>query len=88
MEASVRQCILRVKSPRRQWYHQRLKPWEHLVPVRADLADLGERLEWCSKHRQDCAEIAAAGRALAEQVLREIDDDLVNAGVRYAQAWM
>ena len=41
-------CILRVQSPRRQWYHQRLKPWEHLVPVRADLADLGERLEWCS----------------------------------------
>ena len=81
-------CILRVESPRRQWYHQRLKPWQHLVPVRADLSDLGEQLEWCRKHRQDCAAIAAAGRTLAEQVVNEIDDDLVSAGVRYAQAWM
>ena len=63
-------------------------PWQHLVPVRADLSDLGEQLEWCRKHRQDCAAIAAAGRTLAEQVVNEIDDDLVSAGVRYAQAWM
>ena len=81
-------CILRVQSPRRQWYHQRLKAWEHVVPVRADLTDLGERLEWCHSHRQDCAAIARAGQALAEQVVNEIDDDLLSAGVRYAQAWM
>ena len=81
-------CILRVESPRRQWYHQRLQPWVHLVPVRADLSDLGEKLEWCRNHHRECASIAAAGQALAKQVVNEIDDDLMSAGVRYAQAWM
>ena len=32
--------------------------------------------------------IAAAGKNLAEQVVNEIEDDLLSAGVRYAQAWM
>ena len=81
-------CILRVKSPRRQWYHQRLQPWVHLIPVRADLSDLGEQLDWCSNHLRECAVIAAAGQALAKQVVHEIEDDLISAGVRYAQEWM
>ena len=81
-------CILRVQSQRRQWYHHRLHPWVHHVPISADLGDLGEKLEWCSKHLQECSAIAAAGQAVAQQVVNEIDDDLLNAGVRYAQAWM
>ena len=81
-------CILRVESPRRQWYHQRLQPWIHLVPVNADLSNLGERLAWCREHPQDCAAIASAGQSLARQVVEEIEDDLLDAGVRYAQAWM
>lgn len=81
-------CILRAQSPRKQWYHSRLQPWVHLVPVHADLSDLGERLEWCRNHRQECAAIAATGQSLANQVVQEIEDDLLSAGVRYAQAWM
>ena len=81
-------CILRVQSTRRQWYHHRLKPWVHLVPVNADLSDLSERLAWCNNHRQECAAIAAAGKALAENVVNEIDEELLSAGVRYAQAWL
>ena len=81
-------CILRVESTRRQWYHQHLRPWVHMVPVHADLSDLGEQLEWCSNHFQECAAIAAAGQALAKQVVEEIEDNLLSAGVRYAQAWM
>ena len=81
-------CILRVESSRRQWYHQRIQPWVHLVPIREDLSDLGEQLDWCRCHPRECSEIAAAGQTLAEQVVNEIDDDLMNAGVRYAQAWM
>ena len=79
VETSFRSCILRVQSPRRQWYHHRLQPWEHLVP-NADLSNLGEQLTWCIDNRQECAAIATAGRALAEQVVQEIEDDLLNAG--------
>ena len=81
-------CILRVQSTRRQWYHERLRPWVHLVPVHADLSNLEERLAWCNNHRRECAAIATAGQALAIQVIQEIDDDLLNSVVRYAQAWM
>lgn len=81
-------CILRVQSPRRQWYHKYLQPWEHLVPVQADLSDLDAQLDWCFSHLRDCAAIAEAGQALALQVVKEIEDDLIRAGVLYAQAWM
>ena len=81
-------CILRVQSTRQQWYHERLRPWVHLVPVHADLSNLEERLAWCNNHRRECAAIATAGQALAIQVIQEIDDDLLNSVVRYAQAWM
>ena len=60
----------------------------HLVPIRADLSDLGEQLEWCNNHPNECAAIAAAGNALANEVIQDIEDDLVTAGVRYSQAWM
>ena len=81
-------CILRVESPRRQWFHHRLRPWEHLVPVRADLSDLDAKLTWCLSHRKECAAIAQAGQSLALEVVDEIEDDLTRAGVLYAQAWL
>ena len=81
-------CVLRVYSNRTQWFHHRLEPWKHLVPVRADLSNLNAQLLWCLSHRSECAAIAKAGQALALQVVDEIDDDLICAGVHYAQAWM
>lgn len=60
-------CVIKVGSPAgfRQWYYHRLEPWKHFVPVRADLDDLVERIQWCRDHPAECAEIAASGRALA-----------------------
>ena len=63
-------CILRVESPRRQWFHHRLQPWEHLVPVQADqrsrcTAQLSQQSQGMCSHRP-------AGQALALQVVDEI----------------
>lgn len=60
-------CVIKVASPGsyRQWYYHRLEPWKTHVPVRADLADLTEKVEWCRAHSAECAEIAATGQALA-----------------------
>ena len=58
------------------------------MPVKADLSDLDAKLDWCFSHRRDCAAIAEEGKALALQVVNEIEDDLIRAGVLYAQAWM
>jgi hypothetical protein len=60
-------CVIKIGSPRgfRQWYYDQLVPFESFVPVRADLSDLRERLEWCRTHDLECRAIAAAGQALA-----------------------
>ena len=67
-------CVVRVHSPRRQWYHHRLEPWVHLVPVQADLSDLIPVLRWCRQHPNRCAAIAAAGQALALEVVGSLED--------------
>lgn len=60
-------CVIKVASPLgfRQWYYHRLKPWQHYVPVAADLSDLEEAIAWCHDHPRDCRQIAAAGQDLA-----------------------
>jgi hypothetical protein len=60
-------CVLKVESRHgfRQWYYDRLKPWEHYVPVAADLSDLMERLDWVRSHDEQCRDIAQRGRRLA-----------------------
>jgi Glycosyl transferase family 90 len=60
-------CVFKVESGFgfRQWYYDRLKPFEHFVPVRADLADLIEKIEWARSHQNEAQEIAAAGQRFA-----------------------
>jgi len=80
-------CVLRVASSRRQWYHHRLEPWVHVVPVAADLRDLEERLVWCRHHPEHCEAIAQAGRQLAERVVGELGLSLVVACQAYGKRW-
>ena len=52
----------------RQWFYDRLVPWRHYVPVRADLADFDEKLAWLFSVPEEAERIARAGRALAEEI--------------------
>ena len=58
-------CVLKVNSPFEQWYYPRLHPWEHYVPVSADLSDLAEAVQWCRDNDAHCEWIAANGARLA-----------------------
>ena len=42
-----------------------LKPYVHYIPLRADLADIEERLQWCRDNDGHCKEIAEEARAFA-----------------------
>lgn len=66
-------CVLKVASRfgYRQWYYDRLKPWEHYVPVAADLSDLMERIEWVRTNDREAAEIARRGQAFARTLTWE-----------------
>ena len=64
-------CVLKVDSPFEQWFYDRIKPWEHFVPVRGDLSDLAERIQWCLENERRCGHIAATGAAMAESLTFE-----------------
>ena len=81
-------CILRVKSHRRQWYHHRLKPWIHVIPIAGDLHDLEDILAWCYKHSKDCATIAANGQRLAREVIIDLEQDQLDAIARLASTFL
>ena len=55
--------ILKVDDPDRTpgqlWFFHRLTPWKDHVPVKADLSDLHEKLQWCREHPQECIEMVA-----------------------------
>lgn len=60
-------CVLKVQSQfgYRQWYYDDLRPFEHYVPVKADLSDLAEKWEWARTHPREAQAIAERGRDLA-----------------------
>lgn len=60
-------CVLKVESPfgYRQWYYDRIRPFEHYVPVRSDLSDLHEKIDWVRAHDAEARAIAEAGQRVA-----------------------
>ena len=60
-------CVLKVASLRgfRQWYYDSLQPWVHFIPVRSDLSDLRDMVQWFAAHDSEARDIAARGRELA-----------------------
>ena len=66
-------CVLKVASQHgyRQWYYDRIKPWEHFVPVQADMTDLAEKVDWVRSHDREAEEIARRGQSLARSMTLE-----------------
>lgn len=61
-------CVLKVGSADgyRQWWYDRLVPWEHFVPVASDMSDLAEKIDWVRANDREAADIARRGQALAQ----------------------
>ena len=66
-------CVLKVGSNFgfKQWYYDQLEPFHHYVPVRADMSDLEEKIDWVRSHDNEAREIAANGQALANSLTWE-----------------
>lgn len=64
--------VFRAESQLHVWLDGGLRPWVHYVPVRENLTDLIDRLDWARGHDSRAAEIAAeAVRFAAEEVSLE-----------------
>ncbi len=63
--------VIKVGSPYRQWYYDRLIPWVNYVPCRADLGDLVSQIQWLIEHDEEAREIGLKGRELALSMIYE-----------------
>ncbi len=63
-------CVLKIESQFgfRQWYYDELKPFEHYVPVAADMSDFREKIDWVRSHQTEAKAIAERGQALARRL--------------------
>ena len=50
--------ILFQDTPQHQWFYHEWKPWVHYVPVKHDLSDLFERIEWLRANDDKAHEIS------------------------------
>ncbi len=58
-------CVLKVASDYRQWFYGSMRPWEDHIPVKADLSDLLDKIEWCNRHPEEAQRIGENERRLA-----------------------
>jgi hypothetical protein len=65
--------VLKVNSERgfRQWFHDRLIPWENYVPVKSDFSDLEETVVYLKNNDELAHKIGSAGRELAYSMTLE-----------------
>lgn len=57
-EMSFGSVILLVDSDWKMWFSRFIIPWKHYVPIKADLSDLVEKVEWCRENDTECQKIA------------------------------
>ena len=62
--------VFLVDRPWKEDFFADLRPWMHFVPVRRDLSDLMERLDWAHANPERCHAIAQAALAFAMSRLR------------------
>jgi spore maturation protein CgeB len=68
-------AVLKIASPYsfRQWYYDRLIPWENYVPVNSDFSDLIEKVEWLVANEAKAMEIGKRGYELANAMTYEAE---------------
>lgn len=80
--------VLKITSPQgfRQWYYDRMIPWEHFVPVRADMSDLVTQAEWLVAHDDEAREIGQRALAFANAMTLEGELESVVPAIARAMA--
>jgi hypothetical protein len=57
-EFSLKSVILIPDSQYYLWFFFILKPYEHYIPIKEDLSDLIEKIQWCKDNDSKCKQIA------------------------------
>ncbi len=68
--------IFKPSSPNTQWYHKGLQPWVHYVPVKENLKDLTQKIQWAQAHDKEAEIMAHNARSFAVNNL-SVSDNLI-----------
>lgn len=75
-----RRPILMVQRMHVEYFHHELKPWEHYVPVRMDLSDIVEKVNWTLENGKEAREMSERALSFAlenfteERLLERVRD--------------
>ena len=58
LELSMGSVILLVDSNYTMWFMKFLKPYHHYIPIKEDLSDLIDKINWCKQNDETCKNIA------------------------------
>lgn len=58
LELSMGSVILLVNSEWKLWYSHLLSPYVHYVPLKHDLSDIDEQINWCKNNDDKCKQIS------------------------------
>lgn len=61
-ELAFGSVILKVDSKYKIWYMDLLVPWVHYIPIKSDLSDLKEKIQWCKENQDKCQIIGTNAR--------------------------
>jgi len=65
--------VFKQESRYHEHFYHKLVPYEHYVPVKADLSDLIHRIRWALEHDDQAERIAKNGRKFAQENLLPAD---------------
>lgn len=71
LELAMYSVILLVESKWKIWYSDKLVPYTHYVPIKGDLSDLYEKIEWCRANDDKCRQIALNARTFYDKYLNK-----------------
>jgi len=64
-----------------EYFNDWLRPYEHYIPVHADLSDLVEKIEWAMAHEDEARLIQETGKLFAERIMTDSQNDCYFAAV-------
>lgn len=64
--------VFKQESPYYEHFYKKLIPNEHYIPIKRDLSDLVEKLEWAKSNDERAKEIMLSGRQFAQENLLPI----------------
>jgi hypothetical protein len=69
LELSMNSVVLLVDSEWKLWFSNKLIPYEHYVPIKADLSNLITQIKWCKENDEKCEKISKNAKQFYQKYL-------------------